>query len=507
MKQYKIITLSVIVLLSAQSLAQNNVIFPRAFAFAIDDLGWNIGNDYGNMDGHGPYRIGIDRKLDINNYKCIVEVGKAVGVRIQSLFILAEMDRFNILSKYPTTTWQGKDWDNAKNVCQEQLDIMNYVKENAAFMEFGLHGVGHEYWVDGVKKRAEWYCTQDNHPWPEKSIKIHIQCFKDIMAQYGLTEKNGQRFPESFVPCAYGYYWNPGADYSTGKLLADNGLKYVNTLFEYIEELNPPKGNNGGGFDNGVIVVNRRNYGNQWWKQSTLPTIPLDEQESDIIETHWANWLAQDDFVQNLTTQSFIEYYKMVQKSENRYCAKNTEQFHAQWLYQKYATITQKSIGVVEIDNTKMLDNAYKNDILGTMVLKVHLKKGEHISVATINGKQIPAYFEQFGWGYLYLPVLKQEKYILKYESGTETMYPVVHNDGTYNVYRISKNKKNTIIDLEMYGTQEVKIKCKEPKKVLSANKHLEILKKKYDKSKMMLSLEIKGRDIQGERGTIRLSY
>jgi len=39
-------------------------IFPRPFAFAIDDLGWNIGNNTGSIDKQGPYRIGIDRKMD-----------------------------------------------------------------------------------------------------------------------------------------------------------------------------------------------------------------------------------------------------------------------------------------------------------------------------------------------------------------------------------------------------------------------------------------------------------
>ena len=89
--------------------SDTNLIFPRAFAFAIDDMGWNIGNDAGDIDGQGPYRIGIDREMDIKDYQAIVEVGKAVGVRIQGLFVMAEMDRENILAKYPTTTWQGSE--------------------------------------------------------------------------------------------------------------------------------------------------------------------------------------------------------------------------------------------------------------------------------------------------------------------------------------------------------------------------------------------------------------
>jgi hypothetical protein len=485
----------------------SQVIFPRAFAFAIDDLGWNIGNDDGDVDNQGPYRIGIDRKMDLENYKPIVEVGKTAGVRIQSLFVLAEMDRLNILRKHPSTTWMGKDWDNTKNINQEQIDIMSFVRDNAAYMEFGLHGVGHEHWVNSKKNRAEWYSTDDNASWPEDTVKAHIQCFKDIMAQYGLDEAHGQRFPESFVPTAYGYYWNPGANYSTGKLLSENGLKYVNTLFDYIEELNPPKGPNGGGFDNGVIVVNRINYGNEWWRLSSLPTVPLEEQESDIIETHWSNWLAQDDFLQAQTVQEFVEYYQMVQKSKDRYCAKNTEQFHSQWLYNKYTTLTQKSNNVYEIDNTKMPNEAYYNDILGVMVLKIPLKNNEHVSIATLNGKPIPAYFEDFNWGYLYLPVLKQEKYELKYEIGSSMMPLFVLNTGTYNVYDFTKDKNKVTIDLEMYGNQTLTVKCDNPKTISTNNKNLIILSNSYDNSSKILSIELKGIDIQGERGLLTLSY
>jgi len=112
----------------------SQIIFPRSFAVAVDDMAWNIGNDAGDIDGQGPYRIGIDRNMDIKDYQAVVEVGRAVGVRIQGLFVLAEMDRENILARYPSTTWQGSEWDNAGNISQEQIDIMNYVKNNAAYL-------------------------------------------------------------------------------------------------------------------------------------------------------------------------------------------------------------------------------------------------------------------------------------------------------------------------------------------------------------------------------------
>ncbi len=494
----------IIVLLLNHANAQNKMIFPRPFAFAVDDLGWNIGNDTGDIDNQGPYRIGLNRKMTIKDYEAIIKVGKQVGVRVQCLFILSEMDRLNILKNYPTTTWQGANWDNSHNINNEQINIMNYVKENAAYMEFGLHGVGHEYWVNGQKKRAEWYCIEDNHPWKENIMQDHIQCIKNIMAQYGLSKKNGHSFPESFVPTAYGYYWNPNGTYSTGKIMSNAGVKYVNTLFSEIEELNPPKEPNGGGFDHGVLVINRINYGNEWYQLDALPTESLKKQESDIIETHWSNWLAQDDFLQNETNQKFVDYYKMVQNTPDRYVAKNTEQFYAQWLYKKYTTIKENDQGLVDIDNTQMPDIVYNNNLLGNLVLKIKLDKNQHIYNAKLNNQDINVYFEEAGYGFLYLPVLKQKKYSLTYQLGKQKMTKMLLHNGTYNVYNLMFNRNETTLKLRVYGTQKITfIGINEPENIETDNNNLQIVSKEYLSNNKTLIITVSAKDIQGETATI----
>src|SRR5258706_14423686 len=116
------------------------IIFPRGFAVAIDDLGWNEGSNLSRQTPSGPHRAGVTRLFDLNDYAYVVEVGKAVGARIQSLFILSEMDRENVLSKYPTTTYQREKWNNKGRVSDKEFAIMAYVKEPPAFMEFGFHG-------------------------------------------------------------------------------------------------------------------------------------------------------------------------------------------------------------------------------------------------------------------------------------------------------------------------------------------------------------------------------
>jgi hypothetical protein len=484
------------------------LLFPRPFAFAVDDLGWNEGSDLSQESLKGPHRAGIKRIFDINDYQCMVEVARAVGTRIQCLFILSEMDRENILAKFPTTTYLRDKWDNQSRVNESQREIMKYVRDQSAFMEFGLHGTGHEYWAPGEdQKRAEWYNLTDKKPWPEQSLREHIQCFRDIMAQYGFSPEQGHSFPESFVPCAYSYYWNPNGEYSLGKLLTEVGVKYANTDFSQIPELTPPQEKGGGDFDFGTHVVNRINYGNPWYELASLPKTPVKDQETDMIESHWPNWLAQDDFLQQEVTNQWIAYYKSVQKMPDRYIAKNTEQFHSQWLYKKYTILTEYNLGHAEIDNTAMPDNAYQFNILGNMVLKVKIEIGEHVSNATLDGLPIPSYFEEEGFAFLYLPPLKKTTYKLFYSIGKEVMPIHLFNDGTYNVYDLLIAKSRISFRIRMYGTQSVKLKCPLPKKVSSDSKKLLVQPFSYNRELSQLSIEIHGTDMQGSTGIIEIIF
>lgn len=483
------------------------LIFPRAFAFAIDDLGWNEGSNLLFNTPPGPYRAGVKRTFSVDDYRFILNVGKSVGVRIQCLFILSEMDRENVLAKYPTTTHQREKWNNSHRVNDEQLAIMKYVCDESSHMEFGLHGTGHEYWAaDGIQRRAEWYNMVDRVPWPEQELRGHVQAFREIMAQYGLTPEQGHSFPESFVPCAYSYYWNPNGPYSLGKLVSEAGVKYANTDFTQIPELSPPKGANGGGFDNGVHVINRMNYGNVWHELDMLPRVTLNLQETDVAESHWSNWLAQDDFLQPEVTSRWIGYYRHVQRYENRYIAKNTEQLHSQWLYQKYASVKHTAEGVLEIDNTRMPAEAYHKNILGNMVFKIKCSPYESVN-ATINGAPIPAYFKDEGFVFLYLPPLEQKKYELNYTVGRETTEEHVFNDGTYNVYALQKHQDNILVSLKMYGQQFVKVKCDLPTKVISLTKGLIIEAFDYDAIAGMANINTRALDFQGIRGQIRIQF
>lgn len=314
------------------------IIFPRGFAVAIDDMGWNEGGSLG--ESGGPYRLGFRRKFDIRDYQAIVDVGKALGVRLQALFVLSEMDRKNVCATYPTTTPAGGKFDNFPNISHLQLQIMKFVEENSAFLEFGLHGVGHEYWVNGKRTRAEWYDQENNQPRSIKDMRDHLTCFSAIMSQYGWSPRKGHSFPESFVPCSHAYYWNPQGASSTGQLMRERGVKYINFNFDFIPELHPPL-KEGGGFDHGTLVIDRKAYGNEWYEPGVVPIIKGNSLKTDIIESHWVNWLATDDFLQPAVKKKWILFFRSIQARADRYLAKNTEQLFSQWLYQRYTKVNE----------------------------------------------------------------------------------------------------------------------------------------------------------------------
>jgi len=486
----------------------NRIIFPRAFAVAIDDLGWNNGKHLGKEGGQGPSRAGVDRHFTFSDYQSLAEAGRSAGARLQGLFVLCEMDRENVCAKYPTTTMHGAEWNNNSNVCNEQLEIIDLVKQNAAFIEFGMHGVGHEFWPEKMKRvRAEWYNFPEKKPWPEQILRDHFMCFREIMKQYNLSEENGHSFPQSFAPCAYSYYWNPDGRYSLGKLLNENGVKYANTDFSYITELNPPVEKNGGGFDHGVHVINRINYGNKYFEYESLPTVPPLDQESDVIESHFVNWLSEERDRQSDITGKWIAFFRSVQELEERYLAKNTEQLHSQWLYNRYTRINESDPGEVIIDNTDMPDEAFNFNLLGNMVLKIRLENGKHVSFASFDNMPIASYFEECGYAFLYLPPVKKGTHVLKYETGSFPMPEYIFNAGTYNIYRFENKERSIEIDIKMYGTQNVTIKCRRPVAVDSSNPNLRILSVSYDQAKALLSINISGRNITGESGTIVLTF
>ncbi len=491
------------------------VFFPQPFMFSVHDLGWMTGTNEGDIEGsNGPYRAGVDREFDVNDYMALVNIAREAGTRIRGLFVTCELDRLNVLQNYPTTTPAREKWDNSKHISKKQFDIIGFVMENSNYLEMGLHGVCHGYWTEDGKMHPEW-CRSKAEPWPLKSVQNHILAMKRILAQYGISEEHGHSFPESFDAGNNSYYWNPspGDDtYSLGQLLSEEGCKYVsNDLSSYPSELNPPKGANAGGFDNGIMVLCKGGGGVTWYKYASLPEESADKQDCNMIRLHFPNFLAQDQFLQQEVNDKFVAYCRNTQALPERYVAKNTEQFYSQWLYQQYSKITFQDNNKILIDNQNMPDVYYKHGFISNLVLKIKLEPEEHVEYADINGNPIAGYYEDQGFGFLYLPPLEKEKYVVNFKTGAKTLMPHIYNDETYNIYQFShKEGEETSIQIRLYGTQKIKLRnvtTKLPKIINSVDENIKIENIKYNKIENELQITVRGQDIQGETGIIYIGY
>lgn len=469
-----------LLLFTAETFAMN---VPKPMAIDIDDLGWKQGWDL-NESG-GPYRLSLPhgRMMTLQDYEVIVTISKAVGVRIKSLFVMSEFDRSNICAQYPTTNEQGNRWDNAALVNDGDFVIMDYVKENAAHMEFGLHGVRHEFWDAQTHEpsRAEWADNQRKRPYD--ILWGHLECFKKLIDQYDMD------FPKSVRTAAANYYYNPSDPEDTGALMRAWGVKYASLPpdREYVT-------------DHGLMVL-LRSGGVAW---NATNSAPDNYPETELMTSHWTNFVDVDPAKNHQAGDKWIAWFNRVQDDPNRYTARNTAQLHSQFLYRKFSQISVIR-NTVFINNTKMPDWAYELNVLGNLLFKHKLQNGEHVSsVSLSDGRGVACYYEERGYAYIVLPILEKKKYTLTFNNGTSDMSTYVLNDGTYNVREFHSSADHAQVGLEMYGTQQVKAKLLfEPHEVTSDTIDLEIKDWRYEAP--FILMQIHGQNMQGETGILSI--
>ncbi len=491
------VVLLLCVCLAALPATGTEIVLPQPLMLAVDDVGWAYDRGIGEQG----------RSTVLADYEVLKYVAENVGHRVMALFIMCDLDKSSICADYPTTTREGSDWQSSG---QDGCDAkMAYVKENAAWIEFGLHGVGHNVFLDGRRYESEFYNADDDYAWPGEQVDGHIECFARLIGQYEIA------FPKSFVAPSHAYYYNPLDPEDTGGKLYRKGVRYANNLFWTFRELHPPH-EQGGGFDNGVLLLNREG---EVVCDPHKPCCTLSEYKAwpaAVQESHWTNWLNSDPSLnKSKPGETFIRWYRGINNAPDRYLPKNTAQCYSQWLYKKYATIAAGD-GSAVIDVTGMPAEAYDYDLLQTLVLKVALG-GRHVSGAGIdNGACVCGYWEdEFGYGYLLVghrtnPMgrLERETYTLEYGLGDTKMPAYVEmGSSTFNVLGIEWGDGWVKADIEMYGTQDVVVKTSfAPSSVAVSSTGLAINDWTYDPAEGLATVNVSGANIQGEQGTLALA-
>lgn len=521
---------------------------PNAIGYAIDDTGW-------------------PSEMNPDYYREMIDAFKEAGTRGMAAWVMGGMDKNNICAKPVYNMAGGAPSDMTEEgtgrpspeIKADYYTIFDMVYEESAWLEFALHAVSHEHWVNTTEYTTEFAQTRGFNPYttgfdpnpvfPDgfdpntydydnqarsygvTDNDLKFQAWKEIYEQWFPPEDHS--FPEAMVAPAHGWYYGDdgrGSDGSTGSVAVNYGIKYVNNDLDISFALGTASV-----IDHGVLLIHRPNgapydiKGNPWggtrpngnFINGEFPYPSYPDDNFGWAETHFTNWFG--------TGADQVTYMKGINYAPGRYLPKNTEQCSSQWLYKQHASISGLN-GTYVIDNTAMVDDAYTYNLIGNLVLKTPLEPGEHIQSASIDGgAEIVGYYEQTvrnpadvnnaadekRYGYLIIghktnPMgrLSKEVYTVNAELGPGYMEGYVdQTHTTYNVRSFNYTAASARIDLIMYGTQTVKVKLPFiPSGANSNNPKLTIESAVYNAGTGLYEIEVKGVDIQGEKGVITIN-
>jgi hypothetical protein len=539
---------------------------PYSLIQSVDDIGWRYyDNNTVNRKTHKQIEAPntfIREEAKLSYYQDMADIGKRAGTRLHAVAVLQDWDYDNTIvtkSKYngydrlnDGTKSAHKMWMNPSPKPMSKAlteSIARLMLDNAAFVEFGMHGVSHEHYTDvhdnGIYdsagfERAEFaYLANDDAVDPvqptwgwDNGVK-HMECFKEIYERFFPPPTHS--FAKSFVAPAHGYYYNQDKPKdptrTTSDLLRKYGIKYVDNDKRIVFSEAVRKAQVANPVLRGVSFLDRL-FGTNWswhgeipwygeYTDTPYPRFP--DRSFGAIEAHFPNlWDAVDIWVQ---------YLKEVNHDQDRYLARNTVQNHSQYYYNHQAvlravpvqTIERDAAGNIveikdiayEIDTRNLSDEVYASDILGTLVLKTPLN-GRHISTARIDrdAQIIGTWEDDFGYGYLVIgssnPMgrLSRGLYTLVARLGDTHMKDIVDfRLGTFNVLSREASAGGLRLTVEMYGTQELRIRRdRAPESAVSSNPAaLKINSATWDAASSEYILNVTATDIQGVTGVITI--
>lgn len=258
------------------------VSIPPALLVVIEDAGWWSGFD--RFCNNEPYRTGMNRMHCPEDYLAIVRLASLLKTQILAGFVLCEWDRNGLLRELPSATWMGKQWIGPMKGSPLLNKAAKILNDNLNYIKIGMHGIGHEYWENGVVSRTEFHNKSGEMRSREEVIK-HIEMFHKLLEASGINA----RFPEIYIPPALRHSFGNGR-HGFQQILSDYGISYVITVFakarQYSEPLYPEITQ-----ECGVTVIERGVSPVCWNDISASPQFSF---KQTIIPLHWANILSQN---------------------------------------------------------------------------------------------------------------------------------------------------------------------------------------------------------------------
>lgn len=273
-----------------------SVSIPPPLLVVIEDTGWWSG--YSRPEMNQPFRTGMERMHCPEDYTAIIRLAKALKTRIVIGFVLCEWDRTGLLAKLPSATWMGSQWQGCMAGSRFQDQVVSILNENPGSVSIAMHGVGHEYWVDGTASRSEFH--DENGVMRDRDQVIrHISMFTKLLKATGIKTP----VPQIFIPPALKHSFGNGGQ-GIQKILADSGISYVITMFDRTRQFAPSM------YrcvteECGVTLIERGLSPVQWDQVAATPVFPFTHP---VIPLHWANILHTAPEKNNDVVDSWAEF-------------------------------------------------------------------------------------------------------------------------------------------------------------------------------------------------------
>lgn len=501
---------------------------PNGVGLGIDDLGWDSG--YYPKDETARILSDEMRTWELADYQNVIDIGREVGSRLMTAWIMGHLDKNGIAAKPEYNPPFTTNFMTKKGLTPNSVDnpekveaLMALVEAGADAMEFGIHGVSHEHYYPmyggevgrisrefafkpegsrGISYRYEW-----------KDLIKRMECYIELIRQF--YDEETCSMPESIVFPGHGYYYGDGSgDETTGRLMNMFGVKYANGDTESTTNVE------WGVIDNGLLFIQRA-FGAPYdsiaatpWDGTNYPDGEYLPNSYGWTEAHFPN-LWNTEVTSRDGFDRWVAYLSGLNDAPDRFLAANTIEASSQWLYRNFAQLIPVDKQTVIIDTTSIPDDAYSYELISTLVLKVPLKLGKHVSSAEVDhGAKVFGYKEdEYGYGYLLIGngsntmgrLSPDTQYTVSITLGPDFMESYLDMyKKTFNVYAFDAAESQISVGIKMYGTQEIVIRTPRiPKTLLSDNRNLKILEATYDAP--FLRILAKGKDIQGEIAVLKI--
>ncbi len=258
------------------------IVIPPPLLVVVEDVGWWSGFN-GAASGE-PFRTGMARNHGPEDYEALVRLARKLGTQIVTGLVLCEWDRQGFLAGIPSSTWMGKNWKGCRTGMEYQERVVAILNENIEFICPAVHGVGHEYWLNGKADRTEFHTAEGMMRCKTEAVS-HLQAFFSIYESTGLCLEPIR----IFIPPALKHSYGNG-EQGFQKILGQFDIRFVITVFEKARAYRAPM------FptvteDSGVVLVERGVAPVSWDTVAADPVFPFDHP---VLPLHWANILSRD---------------------------------------------------------------------------------------------------------------------------------------------------------------------------------------------------------------------